>query len=302
MASYGGDDDAGGHRSRPSQHRPSGGVGGGELASSAKLVAEAAKSVFQDHSLEKVDKGRVAGAAADLLHAASQYGKLEGKPAGSYLEKAEGYLHQYGRKEGAGGSGGKQHQGEDGEGKYQKKPGGHGAGRYEEEDEYKKKPSGGRYEEEDEYRKKPTSGGGGGYGGGRYEEEDEYRKKPSGGGHGGGRYDDEYKKPGGGHGGGRYEEEAEYGKPSGGYGYGASSGGGHGGGRYGKEEEEEKKKKHGGRHESGKDESEGGIGDYLKLAQGFMKKQGGEGGSGGGGGGGGMGDYMKLAEGFLKKR
>lgn len=40
------------------------------------------------------------------------------------------------------------------------------------------------------------------------------------------------------------------------------------------------------------------MGDYLKLAQGLMKKQGGEGESGGGG----MGDYLKLAEGFLKKR
>lgn len=113
MASYDGDEDSG--RRRPSQHRPSGG-GSGDLASSAKLVAEAAKLALQDHSLEKVDKGRVAGAAADLLHAASQYGKLEGKPVGGYLEKAEEYLHQYGRKDGAGGK----HQG-DGEGKYGKK-------------------------------------------------------------------------------------------------------------------------------------------------------------------------------------
>lgn len=96
MASYDGGGDGG----------RSGGGGSGDLASSAKLVAEAAKSVFQDHNLEKVDKGRVAGAAAELLHAASQYGKLDGKPAGNYLEKAEEYLHQYGRKEGSAGSGG----------------------------------------------------------------------------------------------------------------------------------------------------------------------------------------------------
>ena len=162
MASYDGDEDSG--RRRPSQHRPSGG-GSGDLASSAKLVAEAAKLALQDHSLEKVDKGRVTGAAADLLHAASQYGKLEGKPVGGYLEKAEEYLHQYGRKDGGGGK----HQ-EEGEGKYGKKPGGgHGGGRYENEEEeeegYKKKPIGGRYEE-DEYKKKP--GGGSGYGGGGY--------------------------------------------------------------------------------------------------------------------------------------
>jgi len=179
MASYDGDEDSG--RRRPSQHRPSGG-GSGDLASSAKLVAEAAKLALQDHSLEKVDKGRVTGAAADLLHAASQYGKLEGKPVGGYLEKAEEYLHQYGRKDGGGGK----HQGE-GEGNYGKKPGGgHGGGRYENEEEeeegYKKKPSGGRYEE-DEYKKKP--GGGSGYGGGGYEEEDGYKKNLGSGGYGG---------------------------------------------------------------------------------------------------------------------
>ncbi|RLN39150.1 keratin, type I cytoskeletal 9 [Panicum miliaceum] len=226
MASYDGDEGTG--RRGPSQHRPSG-RGSGDLASSAKLVAEAAKLALQDHSLEKVDKGRVAGAAADLLHAASQYGKLEGKPVGGYLGKAEEYLHQYGRKEG--GAGGGKHQGEE-EGKYGKKPGG-------------------------------GHGGGSGAGhGGRYEEDD-YKKKPSG------------------HSGGRYEEEEGYKKTS-----------GHSGGKYGKDEDDKKKKKH------GDDESEGGgIGDYLKLAQGFMNKKDGEGESGGG-----MGDYLKLAEGFLKKR
>ena len=197
MASYDGDEGTG--RRGPSQHRPSGG-GSGDLASSAKLVAEAAKLALQDHSLEKVDKDRVAGAAADLLHAASQYGKLEGKPVGGYLEKAEEYLHQYGRKEGGGGGG--KHHGEE-EGKYGKKPG-HGGGRYEDEEEgYKKKPGGGRYEE-DEYKKKP--GGGSGYGGGRYEEEENHRKKPGSGGYGGGMYEDEdgyNKKPtSGGYGGG----------------------------------------------------------------------------------------------------
>jgi len=197
MASYDGDEGTG--RRGPSQHRPSGG-GSGDLASSAKLVAEAAKLALQDHSLEKVDKGRVAGAAADLLHAASQYGKLEGKPVGGYLEKSEEYLHQYGRKEGGGGGG--KHHGEE-EGKYGKKPG-HGGGRYEDEEEgYKKKPGGGRYEE-DEYKKKP--GGGSGYGGGRYEEEENHRKKPGSGGYGGGMYEDEdgyNKKPtSGGYGGG----------------------------------------------------------------------------------------------------
>ncbi|XP_022776798.1 nodulin-related protein 1-like [Durio zibethinus] len=66
-----------------------------ELFSSAKLVAEAAKSTFNNES-DKVDKGKVAGAAADLLGAAQDYGKLDKeKGVGQYVGKAENYLHQY---------------------------------------------------------------------------------------------------------------------------------------------------------------------------------------------------------------
>ncbi|KDP41273.1 hypothetical protein JCGZ_15680 [Jatropha curcas] len=65
-----------------------------ELLSSAKLVAEAAKASLS-HETDKVDKGKVAGAAADLLGAASHYAKLEEKSFGKYVEKAETYLHQY---------------------------------------------------------------------------------------------------------------------------------------------------------------------------------------------------------------
>ncbi|XP_066314064.1 nodulin-related protein 2-like [Miscanthus floridulus] len=67
----------------------------GNLFSSGKLVAEAAASVFQLKSAENVDKKEVAGAAADILHAASTYGKFEDKPAGQYIEKAEGYLKEF---------------------------------------------------------------------------------------------------------------------------------------------------------------------------------------------------------------
>ncbi|KAL7181522.1 hypothetical protein ACSBR1_040422 [Camellia fascicularis] len=63
-----------------------------DLLSSAKLMAEAAKAALNH---ETVDTGRVAGAAADLLEAASHYGKLEEKSFGKYFEKAEDYLHQY---------------------------------------------------------------------------------------------------------------------------------------------------------------------------------------------------------------
>lgn len=68
---------------------------GGDLFSSGKLVAGAAVSVFQQKSVENVDKQEVAGAAAELLHAASAYGKLDDKPAGQYVEKAEGYLKEF---------------------------------------------------------------------------------------------------------------------------------------------------------------------------------------------------------------
>uniref|UniRef100_A0A2P2PPD0 Uncharacterized protein MANES_01G030100 n=1 Tax=Rhizophora mucronata TaxID=61149 RepID=A0A2P2PPD0_RHIMU len=71
-------------------HQPS----SSELISSAKLVADAAKATLH-HETEKVDKGRVAGAAANILEAASHYGKLEEKSFGKYVEKAEDYLHKY---------------------------------------------------------------------------------------------------------------------------------------------------------------------------------------------------------------
>ncbi|KAK3145010.1 hypothetical protein QOZ80_4AG0321330 [Eleusine coracana subsp. coracana] len=74
----------------------------GDLMSSGKLVAGAAVSVFQQKSTDNVDKKEVAGAAAELLHAASTYGKFEDKPAGQYIEKAEGYLKEFSSGPGAG--------------------------------------------------------------------------------------------------------------------------------------------------------------------------------------------------------
>ena len=77
-------------KGKKQHHQPS----NSELFSSAKLVAEAAKSSF-NHESDKVDKGKVAGAAEDLLSAASRYGKLEEKGYGKYVDKAENYLHGY---------------------------------------------------------------------------------------------------------------------------------------------------------------------------------------------------------------
>ncbi|KAJ8760928.1 hypothetical protein K2173_021966 [Erythroxylum novogranatense] len=77
---------------KPSKHHQ---TSSSDLLSSAKLVAEAAQATFR-HDTDKLDKGRVAGAAADLLDAASHYGKLdENKGIGNYMEKAENYLRQY---------------------------------------------------------------------------------------------------------------------------------------------------------------------------------------------------------------
>ncbi|CAL9198396.1 unnamed protein product, partial [Musa hybrid cultivar] len=65
-----------------------------QLLSSAKVVADAAKSALR-HETDKVDKAKVAGAAGDILGAASHYAKLEEGKLGKYVGQAENYLHQY---------------------------------------------------------------------------------------------------------------------------------------------------------------------------------------------------------------
>lgn len=79
---------------KPSSHSHHPQPSSSELLSSAKMVGQAAMSTFH-HESEKVDKAKVADAAADLLGAASHYGKLEETGFGKYVEKAENYLHQY---------------------------------------------------------------------------------------------------------------------------------------------------------------------------------------------------------------
>lgn len=76
----------------PTTHRP---ASNAELMASAKIVAEAAQAAARNESA-KLDKAKVAGATADILDAASRYGKLDEKSGvGQYLEKAEQYLHKY---------------------------------------------------------------------------------------------------------------------------------------------------------------------------------------------------------------
>ncbi|KAL2226217.1 nodulin-related protein 1 [Sesamum indicum] len=66
-----------------------------DLFASAKVVADAAQAQFHNEP-DKYDKAKVAGATADLLDAASQYGKLdETKGVGKYVDQAENYLRQY---------------------------------------------------------------------------------------------------------------------------------------------------------------------------------------------------------------
>lgn len=81
------------HNQKPSTHHAHK-VSPTDLLSSAKVVAGAAKSTLR-HEKDKVDKGKVADAGADLLCAASQYGKLEERSYSKYVQKAETYLHQY---------------------------------------------------------------------------------------------------------------------------------------------------------------------------------------------------------------
>ncbi|CAN4094777.1 unnamed protein product [Withania somnifera] len=65
-----------------------------ELMSSAKLIADAANAKIH-HDPKKFEKSELAGAAADLLNAASQSGKLEETGIGKFVVKAETYLHKY---------------------------------------------------------------------------------------------------------------------------------------------------------------------------------------------------------------
>ncbi|KAJ4767458.1 hypothetical protein LUZ62_077833 [Rhynchospora pubera] len=170
------------------------------LFSSAQVVAEAAKSTLR-HDTDKVDKGKAAGAAADILHAASHYGKLEEKTFGKYIQKAEDYLHRYESSHSTSTAGPTNNT----------------------------KPT------------KPTEHSSG----------EHTSSKP--------------------HSSSQHEPSAAH--------------------------DSDKKKKN-----KKEEEPEGGFGDYIKMAQGFLGKQGGaQSGGNHSGGGSGVGDYVKLAQGFLKK-
>ena len=76
------------------QNHPHQQASNSELLASAKLVADAAQSSLRQ---ENFDKQKAAGGAADLLGAASDYGNLEEKSFGKYVEQAETYLQKYGQ-------------------------------------------------------------------------------------------------------------------------------------------------------------------------------------------------------------
>ncbi|KAI3467274.1 hypothetical protein Pfo_023937 [Paulownia fortunei] len=74
------------HQEKPSNY---------DLFASAKVVADAAQAQFRNEP-DKYDKAKVAGATADILNAASEYGKLDDtKGIGKYVDQAEDYLRQY---------------------------------------------------------------------------------------------------------------------------------------------------------------------------------------------------------------
>ncbi|MFY2203381.1 hypothetical protein ACM91E_28730 [Escherichia coli] len=80
------------------------------------MVADACQSALH-HETDKLEKQKVAGAAADLVGAASEYGHLDQeKGLGKYVEKAEDYLRKYeaGEKKPPEGEGGSKSTGEAG--------------------------------------------------------------------------------------------------------------------------------------------------------------------------------------------
>ncbi|XP_047975978.1 nodulin-related protein 2 [Salvia hispanica] len=83
--------DGGGAQAGEARHKPT----TSDLIHSAQVVAGAAQAHFRSEP-EKFDKGEVAGAAADLIDAASDYAKLDDKQGiGMYVDKAEDYLRHY---------------------------------------------------------------------------------------------------------------------------------------------------------------------------------------------------------------
>lgn len=66
-----------------------------DLIHSAKVVADAANAHARREP-DKYDKAEVAGATADLLNAAAEYGKLDDNTGiGKYVDKAEDLLRHY---------------------------------------------------------------------------------------------------------------------------------------------------------------------------------------------------------------
>ncbi|KNA19117.1 hypothetical protein SOVF_064290 [Spinacia oleracea] len=232
------------HTGQSQGHTPS----KSELMSSAKLVADAAKSALA-RDKEKIDKAKVAGAAGNLLGAAKHYGKLEEKSYGKYVGKAETYLHQYHstqtqtQSHSSSGSSytsttttthssapyGGSHDGGEGKHGHSSGEGKHG---YSSGEGKHGHPSGG------------GDGGSGGYG--------EYIKLAQ----------------------GLLNKKQDHGGEGGGSGH--SSGGGSGGaGDYIKLAQGllNKKQDHGGEGGGNGHSSGGGASDYIKLAQGLMKKR-----------------------------
>lgn len=62
-----------------------------DLKSSAKVVADATQSAYNNVA-DKVDTGKVASAAGDLVGAARDYGKLAQEGVGKYVKQAGDYV------------------------------------------------------------------------------------------------------------------------------------------------------------------------------------------------------------------
>ncbi|KAM1085590.1 hypothetical protein FF1_011387 [Malus domestica] len=156
-----------GHYGKPGHAAPT----TSELMSSAKIVAEAAKSSMNKGGGEKIDRARVSEAASNILSAAAHYGKLDEKEGlGSYVRRAEDMLHKYGSGGGGSGGGGSHYSSEShnsgGGGHYSSESHKHGVGK-ERRDDDENYPVSGEHETKKKHGKKDEEeeeGGSGGFG------------------------------------------------------------------------------------------------------------------------------------------
>jgi len=176
---------------------PSGGSGekmkpsDGDAAGSAKVLLDAALARLHKTEAEgggegeQIDNAKLAAAAADVLGAAKQYGKMEGTGYGKYVDMAEGYLQKFGQKQGSGNVAGHDN--------YARPPSAHSAGHAQEDDYYERPPSSHskpNAQEDDCYERPPSS-----HSKPNAQEDDYYERPPASHSRPHAQEDDDYERP-----------------------------------------------------------------------------------------------------------